>query len=345
MSKLKTKEILIPLLIAIIICLFFYGLGSALLPLIFSSLGAYACLPVVKKLEARGLSRNQAALLVMILVFLVVTLLLLLALPPLIDEFRQAMAAAPNTLSSALAKLNTLLSSYGVYVPYDGDSLKNFVAEYSEKISGEMVASLATFIKKSLANVSSAIVVLLSFVMIPVFFFYETKDYEKIRSFLLNIVPHSWRPHINEFLENVDIILSGYVRGQFLVCIILSLLYTCALFIAGVPFALIIGIMTGFLSIIPYLGFSLGFSLAFLSALASFEGMGPIIGLCLGYGIVQFLESFIITPRIVGDKVGLTPFEAILALIIVGNLLGFVGLFLGIPIGAVIKIFILMLLR
>ena len=112
----------------------------------------------------------------------------------------------------------------------------------------------------------------------------------------------------------------------------------------GVKFALVIGIATGILSIIPYVGFSLGFGMAILSVIAGHEGWGTLIALIIGYSAVQFLESFIITPRIVGDQVGLSPFEAILALVIFGNLFGFIGLLLAIPMGAIVRILIRMLL-
>jgi predicted PurR-regulated permease PerM len=174
--------------------------------------------------------------------------------------------------------------------------------------------------------------------MIPIFFAYVVNDAEGLIEKIEHLVPPSRRPTIHAFFSEVDRVLSGYIRGQLLVCLILSALYTTGLLLVGIKFAVIIGVMTGFLSIIPYVGFGFGFAAAFITALANFEGSGALIGIACAYGIVQVLESFVVTPRIVGDKVGLTPFEAILALIVLGNLLGFVGLFLAIPTAAITKI-------
>jgi predicted PurR-regulated permease PerM len=345
MISTKWKEIFIVGLFVSLIVLFFYGLGTALFPLLFSSLAAYATLPIVKKLEDKGFSRIQATLTVLASVSIVVTLIFLIVLPPLIDELKAAIAAAPQTFTSAMGKIDSILSEYGIYIPYNRESLSTFVSKYSNKMSTTLFTSAATVLKNSAANVASILGFVLSLSMVPFFFFYVLKDYEKISNTILNLVPRSWQANVQYLLEKIDTVLSGYIRGQLLVCLILSCLYTIALLIVGIPFAIIIGILTGFLSIIPYVGFAFGFALAMLSALASFENMSTIVGLCIGYGIVQFIESFFVTPQIVGDKVGLSPFEAILALIVVGNLMGFVGLFLGIPIGAILKILIQMLIR
>jgi len=343
-SFLKNKEWLIVAGTAGLIALFIYGLGSALTPLVFSSFLAYASLPFIKKLEAKNFSRPQATLTVLVVVFGLTTLTLLIALPPLFHELRDALVETPKTLSSALVKIDAFLSHYGIHVPYDKDSLLAFLSEFSEKINSELVATGADFLKKSLSNFVSVILALLSFAMVPVFFYYVLADYEGITQFIYDIMPRSIEPKVGNVLSRLDSIFSGYVRGQLLVCLILSVLYTTTLFLVGVPFALIIGVATGFLSIIPYVGFSMGFGMAILSVLANHEGLSTLIFMIAGYMIVQFLESFIITPKIVGDKVGLAPFESILFLIIFGNLFGFIGLFVAIPAGAILKYIIRSLL-
>lgn len=345
MSLLKNKELYIVAGVVAFIALFVYGLGSALTPLVFSAFLAYASLPLIKKLEAKNLSRHQATLIVLVSVFGALGLILLIAIPPLVEELRNAILETPKTLSSALVKIDAFLSEYGVNIPYNKESLLALLSESSEKISAEFVTTGAHFIKNSLANFVSVILALLGLTMVPVFFFYVLADYEHIMQFIYDIVPRSFAPKMNVVLQRLDTILSGYVRGQLLVCFILSALYTLSLFIVGVPFALIIGITTGVLSIIPYVGFSLGFAMAILSVLAHHESLLTLILLIVSYSIVQFVESFIITPKIVGDKVGLEPFEAILFLIIFGNLFGFIGLFVAIPAGAILKYIILGLME
>ncbi len=340
METWKAKEILPVAAVVGLIVLFFYGMGGALVPLLFSFVFAYASFPLVKKLEARGFQRTHATLIVLGSLTIFILVLLLILLPPLIEELQAAIMAAPESLSVTLNRIDEALSAYGIHVPYDRASLQDFIGEYSKKISSDFVSTGVTFVKNSLANFASLLVFLLSFAMVPVFFFYVIVDSDKIHKFIYNIIPQSWQEGTGEILERSDKILSGYVRGQLLVCAILSVLYTAALLIVNVKFALVIGVATGVLSVIPYIGYSMGFAMAIFSVLANQEGWGQLIALVVAYSFVQFIESFIITPKIVGNEVGLTPFEAILALIIIGNLFGFIGLFFAIPIGGIIKLLI-----
>lgn len=338
MKSISVKDLIILGIMAAIIILFFYGLGQAVIPLTFSLLLAYASLPLVRKMEAKGLSRFQSTAVVLTGVTFICIVLLLMIIPPLFSDLRDAALEVPKNMSIALEKLDSWMSQFGVHVPYNRQSLIDFAGVYSEKMSANVVKSAGTFLSNSLVNAASIIVILLNLFLIPVFFAYVINDAEGLVGKIEHLVPPSMRPHVHSFMTECDRVLSGYIRGQLLVCLILSVLYTAGLLIVGIKFAVVIGVMTGFLSIIPYVGFAFGFAAAFITALANFEGVGALIGLSIAYGIVQFIESFIITPRIVGDKVGLTPFEAILALIVLGNLFGFLGLFLAIPVGAVTKI-------
>jgi len=338
MKSSSIKDIVILVIMAVIIGLFFYGLGQALVPLTFSLILAYASLPLVKKLESYGLSRFQATAVVLTTVTFVVFMLLVMIIPPFFADLRDAAVDVPKNTSIALEKLDSFLSTYGIHVPYNRESLIDFARDYSEKISDNVLQWAGTFISHSLINAASVIVIFLNLFLIPVFFAYVINDADRLVEKIENLVPPSRRPTVHAFMSECDRVLSGYIRGQLLVCVILATLYTTGLLIVGIKFAVIIGVMTGFLSIIPYVGFGFGFAAAFITALANFEGSGALIGIAIAYGIVQVLESFVVTPRIVGDKVGLTPFEAILALIVLGNLLGFVGLFLAIPTAAITKI-------
>lgn len=343
-KSISLKEVLISGVLFSTIFLFFYGLGSALLPLTFSWFLAYATIPLVKRMEKRGLARSQASSLVLGIVFVVLVLLGVLLIPPLCSDLQQAVLAVPKNVSVALEKMDTFFSNYGVHVPYDRQSLIDYAGHYSEKISGNMIKSLGEVLKNSVVNAASVILMLLNLFLIPIFFIYVINDYERLIDTFESLVPLSWRPKLDELVQEANVILSGYIRGQLLVCAILAVLYSAGLLIVGVNFAIVIGVMTGFLSIIPYVGFSFGLAAAIITALASYEGFGPIIGIGIVYGLVQILESFVITPRIVGNKVGLSSFEAVLALIVLGNLLGFVGLFLAIPVGALTKLIIINLL-
>lgn len=346
MQKKSIRELVLVALVAIVIVLFIIGLDNAVIPLIVSSILAYACLPIVKKIEKEGkLNRPIATGIVLFIGTLIFIVLVVTIIPPLFADLRDAAIDAPKNISIALEKLDNVLSEYGIHVPYDRQSLVQFAGHFSEQAQSEVLQSATNFIKKSVSNFGAVIVVLLNISLIPIFFFYVIKDSEKIGNEARSLIPLAWRPKINEILGECNVVLSGYIRGQLLVCFILGVLYSAGLMIVGVKFAIVIGFMTGFFSFIPYVGFSFGYVAAIITALANFEGAGPLVGVTIAYGIIQFFESFFITPMIVGDKVGLSPFEAILSMIVLGNLIGFIGLFLAIPIGAIVKILFRHLMR
>lgn len=337
-KNISLKDSFIVFLLVSVIFIFLYGLGSAFVPLTIAWFLAYAAIPLVKKIEKRGLNRSQASLVVLAIVFVGICLLGLLIIPPLFSDLHEAVLELPKNVSVALVKLDTFFSNYGYHVPYNKQTLIDFASQYSEKISGNLITSVGEILKNSLVNAASVIVIWLNVFLVPLFFVYVINDYERLIRSIESLVPMSWRSQLDAFISETNVILSGYIRGQLLVCAILAVLYSIALLIVGVKFAVIIGVMTGFLSIIPYVGFSFGLGAALITALANFDGISPLVGVLISYSLVQVLESFVITPRIVGNSVGLSSFEAIIALIVFGNLLGFIGLFLAIPVGAIAKL-------
>lgn len=337
LKKMTAKEVLILFAMSAILVLFFYGLDGALAPLAFSWFLAYASLPLVKKMEGLGLTRAHATTVVLCTVLIGLCVFFLIIIPPLFSELHDAVVAAPKNLTAALERLESILSQYDVHIPYNRQTLIDFANHYSDKISGTLLKSIGSFLSASFINAASLIVLLLNIFLIPIFFIFVLNDYEQILSMVESFVPPAFRPQVQQIVDECDVILSGFIRGQLLVCGLLAGLYGLGLLIVGLKFGLIIGLLTGCLAFIPYVGFSFGLSVAIITALANFEGYGTLIGVGIVYAVVQTLESFVITPRIVGNKVGLSPFEAILALIVMGNVFGFMGLLLAIPAGAILK--------
>lgn len=341
MTKKTFKEILIVVTLVLFAVLFIYGLDTSLIPLLLSTFLAYASLPLVKYLETKGgLSRIYATASVVTVAGLSLLVLGVLILPPLFTEVREAILHLPQQLSAILGKVNGLLSGFGIYVPYDRQSLTDFAQSFFENMSSDVVKTSGNFVKSSFLSATSVVVVVLNLFLIPIFFVYVVNDCEGLLNHVKNVVPLSWRPRFEQFLKQCDQILSGFIRGQLLVCSILAVVYSAGLLLVSVKFGLLIGILTGLFTFIPYVGFSFGFLAAMLSAVSQVPsyGYGPLVGTLIVYGIGQALETYIVTPGIVGNKVGLSPFQAILALIVFGNLLGFAGLFIAIPAGAIVKV-------
>lgn len=340
MAKFKGKDFFYIAILAAFIILFFMGLDSALVPLLLSTFLAYASLPLVKILEKKGFSRLWASSTVLFVVVFITLTALIIGIPPLFEDLREAVVNSPQYLFAFLEKINAWLAEYGAQVPYDKESLTTFASGYFDQISSDFVQATGNFVKNSLLSVTSLIVIVLNVSLIPIFFFYVVNDCEMFLDFFKDLVPLDWRPRFEQFLNECDQILSGFIRGQLLVCAIMATIYSSGLLIVGLKFGVLIGCLTGIFTFIPYVGFTFGLSAAVITAIAHISdgGSGQLIGVLIVYGIGQIIETYVVTPRIVGNKVGLSAFEAILALIVFGNLLGFVGLFIAIPLGAIAKL-------
>jgi predicted PurR-regulated permease PerM len=156
-----------------------------------------------------------------------------------------------------------------------------------------------------------------------------------------NLIPIRFRSNYDAFFEQVNRVVNAYFRGQLLVATILSFLYGTAFWMAGLSFGFVIGVLTGCLNVIPYVGPLVGLSTATIVSLSHFEGVSALLKVWSAFAIVQGLESFVITPRIVGDRVGLSALETMIAVIVGGNLGGFVGMVVAIPTAGIIRALLL----
>jgi predicted PurR-regulated permease PerM len=172
----------------------------------------------------------------------------------------------------------------------------------------------------------------------PVVMFYLLMDWHGMMGRLGNAVPRPWHGKLISVAKDIDDVLSQYLRGQILVMAILAAYYCLALWLAGIPSALSIGVVTGLLIFIPYLGFATGLILALLVATLQFAGWGPIVAVLIVYGIGQVLESFLLTPFLVGERIGLHPLAVIFALMAFGQLFGFFGVLAALPASAALLV-------
>ena len=156
---------------------------------------------------------------------------------------------------------------------------------------------------------------------------------------VLDLAPPRWRPDAAKRLDQADGVFSGYLRGQMLVASILAGLYCVGLSLLGIRFGIVIGLLAGFLNIVPYVGLLTGLTLSLTMAAVDFAGWGRLVGVLAVFGACQFAEGAFITPRVVGDKVGLSPLESIIALILGGEFGGLAGLVLAIPVAGTLKIY------
>jgi predicted PurR-regulated permease PerM len=168
--------------------------------------------------------------------------------------------------------------------------------------------------------------------------FYLLLDWQDMMARLSAIVPRPWHGKLVSVASDIDVVLSQYLRGQILVMAILAAYYCVALWLADIPSALSIGVVTGLLIFIPYLGFATGLILALLVATLQFAGWGPIVAVLIVYGIGQLLEGFLLTPFLVGERIGLHPLAVIFALMAFGQLFGFFGVLAALPASAALLV-------
>ena len=185
----------------------------------------------------------------------------------------------------------------------------------------------------------SALVGLAALVLlIPVVMFYLLQDWPQLVANVQAIIPRPMLPRTLRIFNDIDSVLSQFLRGQLSVMLLLAVFYSVGLWLAGLKFALPVGVITGLLVFIPYIGFGGGLVLAILTALLQADGWSPLIGVAIVYGLGQAIESFVLTPYLVGERIGLHPVAVIFALMAFGQLFGFVGVLVALPASAAILV-------
>lgn len=324
------------------VCLAFFA-PSAFRFILLAFLLAYLVNPLVGALERRWkVPRGLSTALLLLLGFGLVALLLGLVVPYAVVEVEGLLSAAPDLLQQGFERLKELGVIRGSTPTATFDDILNLVKTQVAGKEASLVQAVAGTLLKATSGVIGVLLLVLNLVIIPGLFYFITLNLGTLREGFLSMVPASRRKGVEEYLAMADRTLGGFVRGQMIVALILAGVYGLGLTLAGLRFGLAIGIITGLLVVIPYAGFGLGIVLAALVTLVDFSGWGQVAGVTAAFAVGQSLETFVLTPNIVGDKVGLTPLEALISVLVFAELGGFLGLLLAIPVGGVLKQTILM---
>lgn len=311
-----------------------YALRGVILSLFLAFLVAYALDPVVERLERWRIPRSVGAPLLMLALVAAVVTAVFLGVPLAADEFRRASERLPQEYASLRHRIEDLLwARYHYRLPTTWSEL---FAKYGDDLRSQMPD--ASKIGSAIIGSVSAIFVLLGTLIVPIFALYLLGDFDRIIKRAELLVPRRWAPHVADVMREIHTTLGRYVRGQLLTNLILACLYATGLSLTGVRLAIPIGVVTGLLSFIPYVGLIVGTVMATLMALLDWQGPGQIAGVLAVMATVGALDGMVITPRIVGGSVGLRPLEVLLTMMAAGTLFGFFGVLLAVPIGAVLKI-------
>ncbi len=323
-------------LIAVLLLVLVWLLGPVLMPFVVGAVLAYALHPAVRWLVARRVPRVLAVILVEVVTITAILALLLLLVPilskqlPLLRDQVPVLAAKINDL------ISPLLARLGINASLDVASIKAFVLEHlgtnAEEIAGAALSSIRMGGSVLLAVVGNA-------VLIPAVLFFLLMDWPRLVGRASEMVPLRMREAVDSFLEDCDTVLGQYLRGQVLVMLALAVLYSVGLALFGFSLAVPVGVFTGLAVFIPYLGFGLGLVLALLAGLLQFPGSWwGVLAVAVVYGAGQVLESLVLTPRLVGERIGLSPIAVIFALLAFAQLFGFIGVLIALPASAVASV-------
>ena len=325
-------------LIAALIVLALWLLGPVLTPFVVAAVLAYALTPLVNKLDRMGKGRlpRVVAVILVELLFIIATLcLLLLIVPIVIKEIPLIREQVPLLADRFTNGLTPWLAQYGINVSLDIGSLKTLALKYLNANYEDMFGSLLSSLR---LGGSVALAILGNAVLIPVALFYLLMDWDKFVARMLELVPPLMRSAFDSFTDEADSVLGQYLRGQMLVMLVMAVFYAIGLALFGLDLALPIGIFTGLAMFIPYLGFGIGLILALLAGLLQFASLKAVVMVAVVYGVGQVVESFYLTPRLVGERIGLHPLAVIFALLAFGQVFGFVGVLIALPASAVLLV-------
>lgn len=312
-----------------------YLLSPILAPFFLAAIIAYICGPLVERGTQWGLPRMAAVLIVITLLSLGFVGLLLIIIPMVQEEMIKMVEHAPDAIDSLNQNVVPWLREhFGIRLRFDPASLRKLV---SQNLSG--VQGLGVHLLTSLQVGGTVLIgIVTSLLLVPVVLFYLLLDWHKLIARIDAAIPRDWHAKTVTIARDIDAVLSEFLRGQLLVMLALAAYYSTALAIAGLPSALPVGILTGMLCFIPYIGFGLGFILAISVAALQFQGLEPVIIVLAIYGVGQAVESFLLTPYLVGDRIGLHPLAVLFALMAFGQLFGFTGVLIALPASAALLV-------
>jgi predicted PurR-regulated permease PerM len=266
---------------------------------------------------------------------LVFASLLLIMLPLLQKEISLLVMRAPEWLETARVRLLPMSQQwFGITLEWDVQAFKSLILAHWQSAGG-VAAKLLPWLESSGGMLLGLLVNLL---LIPVVMFYLLRDWNDIIQRVDHIIPRHWHAKVTEIACEVDGVLAEFLRGQLSVMLLMSVFYVAALWLVGLEFALPIGIVAGLLVFVPYLGMVLGLGLATLAAAMQFTALRDVVFVWAVFGAGQLLEGMVVTPWLVGERIGLHPLAVIFALLASGQLFGFFGVLLALPLAAILLV-------
>lgn len=310
-------------------------LAPILTPFILGAALAYLGDPLVDRLQRWKLSRTAGVSIVFVVLTIVSLVMLLLVLPVLYTQLASLLKRVPEAL---LWIQDSLLPLLGITLPegmaLDAEGLKSIVSQNWSR-AGDVATAIWERVSGNTAALITAVVNLL---MVPIVSFYLLRDWDDLVTWIRDMIPPRLLPTVGGVARETDEVLGSFIRGQLYVMAALGAFYSVGLMLVGLDLALVIGVGAGLLSFVPYLGTILGIAAALMAMFLQTGEWLPLIWVALIFGVGQMLEGAVLTPVLVGDRIGLHPVTVIFALMAGGQLFGFIGVLVALPVTAVLAV-------
>lgn len=333
--KQSTKWWLISGIIVFLILL--YYLSPMLTPFLIASLLAYLGNPLVNRMVTYKIPRPWAVTIVFIILFGIILLLLILLIPLLEHQIINFIDKVPDILNWIQNTVIPMLTRMtGLHESLNAESLKNLLMKNWQQAGDIAGTVLSTLTYSGFSIFGFAI----NLVLIPVVTFYLLRDWDGVIEGIHKLIPRNIEPTISQLASSCNEVIGAFFRGQLMVMLVLGIYYSLALEIMGLQLALLIGFIIGLVSVVPYLGFMIGIFVAGITAFVQYQDWLHLVYIAIIFSVGSVLESYILAPKLVGDRIGLHPVAVIFAVLAGGELFGFVGVLLALPVAAVIMVFI-----
>ncbi|MGZ0019627.1 AI-2E family transporter [Nitrosomonas sp. wSCUT-2] len=314
-----------------------YLLSPILTPFLLAAVIAYICNPMVSRLARNNIPRTAGTILVMLLSLVAFGALILIMVPLFQKEAGRLLDKMPAFLDMLKNHIIPWLEArLDISLEPDMEVLKEAVSEHWQSAGG-----VAAKILPSLTSGGMAVVeFLVNLLLVPVVLFYLLRDWDVLIAQIDEMIPRYWHQQVSKLAHETDRILAEFLRGQLAVIVLMSICYITGLWLVGLEFALPIGLVAGILVFVPYLGMIVGLTLATFAAIMQFQDWSGVIPVWIVFGAGQLLEGMLITPWLVGDRIGLHPVVVIFALMAFGQLFGFFGILLALPVSAIMLVWL-----
>jgi predicted PurR-regulated permease PerM len=324
-------------IISVIVALMIYGISGIIFPFIFGFFIAYALEPTVSNLQKVGISRSLGTFMMLISFLIIFGSILFVLIPFLTVELVSVAGSLPEYAKRIYAHVLPYMESFSSYI---GAEETDKTQQKDTNYLTSLLSWGLTFTEHLLTN-TLAIVNLLSLIIItPVVAFFLLRDWPHLKTKMKDFLSRKQLRAFTDLVEEINTTLGSYVRGQSIVCLIMALVYSLALWAVGLKYAIAVGILSGLLSFIPFVGALIGITVGLGFALSQFDTWIPVLMVGGVFAVGITIEGHFLSPQLVGRRVGLHPVWVLFALLAAGNFFGFLGLLIAVPMAAIIGVLV-----